>query len=105
MLSRSALSSVLNGLLSAKTLISPNQIVRTIATIGATEVELPMRLQVLSKIRDCAGNDFYQAWAQNTEAMDIIREWLKNAMSKTNEWEETVMPLLHVRIRSIPYVF
>lgn len=97
--SRTALSSVLNGLLSAKALISPNQIVRTIATMGAAEVELPMRLQVLSKIRDCAGNDFYQAWAQNTEAMDIIREWLKNAvMSKTAEWEETIMPLLHVRI-------
>ena len=66
--------------------------------MGSSEVDLSLRLQVLLKIRDYAGNDFYQAWASNLEAMDIIRDWLKSAVtSRTGEWDETVMPLLHVR--------
>jgi len=65
--------------------------------MGPSEVDLTMRLQVLSKIRDYAGNDFYQAWSSNSEAMEIIRDWLKGAVtSKTGDWDETVMPLLHV---------
>lgn len=98
-LPKSSLISVLNGLLSAKSLPGfPTQIVRPIIEIGASEVDLSMRLKILSKIRDHAGNDFYQAWASNVEAMDIIREWLKAAVtSKRAEWDETVMPLLHVR--------
>jgi protein phosphatase 1 regulatory subunit 10 len=97
--SKATLSNVLNGLLSAKGLpSSPMQIVRTIVSMGSVEVDLSMRLQVLSKIRDYAGNDFYQAWASNSEAMEIVRDWLKGAVtSKTGDWDETVMPLLHVR--------
>ena len=97
--SKSSLTSILNGLLSAKGLPnSPSQIVRTIMTMGPSEVELSLRLQVLLKIRDCAGNDFYQAWASNLEAMEIIRDWLRATVaSKTGEWDETIMPLLHVR--------
>ena len=97
--SKSSLTSVLNSLLSPKGLPnSPTQLVRTITAIGPSEVELSLRLQVLLKIRDYAGNDFYQAWASNLEAMDIVRDWLKGAVtSKTGEWDETIMPLLHVR--------
>ena len=97
--SKSSLISVLNGLLSPKSLPnSPAQIVRTIMAMGPSEVDLSLRLQVLLKIRDYAGNDFYQAWASNLEAMDIIRDWLKGAVtSKTGDWDETIMPLLHVR--------
>ena len=100
--SKSSLINFLNSLLSSKGLSnSPTQIVRTIMTMGPSEVELSLRLQVLSKIRDCAGNDFYQAWASSLEAMDLIRDWLKAAVtSKTGDWDETVMPLLHVRCYS-----
>ncbi|KAF8529229.1 hypothetical protein BU17DRAFT_37395 [Hysterangium stoloniferum] len=95
---KATLTNVLNGLLSAKGLpSSPMQIVRTIVSMGPSEVDLSVRLQVLSKIRDYAGNDFYQAWSSNSEAMEIIRDWLKGAVtSKTGDWDETVMPLLHV---------
>ncbi|KAF8499299.1 hypothetical protein JB92DRAFT_2982445 [Gautieria morchelliformis] len=96
--SKATLTNLLNGLLSAKGLPnSPAHIVRAIMTMGPSEVELSLRLQILLKIRDYAGNDFYQAWASNLEAMDIIRDWLKGAVtSKTGDWDETVMPLLHV---------
>ena len=70
--------------------------------MGPSEVDLAMRLKVLSKIRDYAGNDFYQSWASSLEAMDIIRDWLKTAVtSKTGDWDETVMPLLHVSFRPV----
>ncbi|KIJ56912.1 hypothetical protein M422DRAFT_198234 [Sphaerobolus stellatus SS14] len=96
--SKASLVNVLKGLLSARSLpSSPTQIIRTLVSIGPSEVDLADRLSVLSKIRDHAGNDFYQAWASNVEAMDIIREWLKAAVvARSRELDETVMPLLHV---------
>ena len=90
-----------------KTLISPTSlgnastvraIVRAIEDRGIAEVEPPTRVEIMSKIRDNAGNQFFRAWSESVDAMDILRDWLKaGATAKDDrQLEETIMPLLHV---------
>lgn len=63
------------------------------------EADPSIRLEILTKIRDGAGNHYFRAWSENPRAMDITREWLKAAYSADDDSPllETIMPLLHVR--------
>jgi hypothetical protein len=74
------------------------QLVSKIVEFGISEVSAQTRFDILTKIRDNAGNNYFRAWLENMAAMDITREWLKaGATSNTdNQVLETVMPLLHV---------
>ena len=77
---------------------SVQQLVGKIVEFGISEVSAQTRLDILTKIRDNAGNNYFRAWLENVAAMDITREWLKaGAISNVdNQMLETVMPLLHV---------
>ncbi|KAJ3473772.1 hypothetical protein NLI96_g12832 [Meripilus lineatus] len=65
---------------------------------GPQDVDPPTRLEILTKIRDNAGNHYFRAWAENEVAMDITKEWLKLACSAKGDTQlvETIMPLLHI---------
>jgi protein phosphatase 1 regulatory subunit 10 len=89
-----------------KSLLQPNQftgagavsdLADRIIALDVTEVEGPLRLEILTKIRDNAGNHYFRAWVENEDAMDITREWLKAAAKGDDQLVETIMPLLHVR--------
>ena len=77
---------------------SVQQLVSRIVEYGIPEVNAQTRLDILTKIRDNAGNNYFRAWLENVAAMDIAREWLKAgaASNADNQVLETVMPLLHV---------
>lgn len=90
-----------------KTLLSPSAlgsasavhgIVRALEEYGVTEVEPLTRMEIMSKIRDNAGNQFFRAWSESVDAVDLLREWLKAGSSAKEgaQLGETVMPLLHV---------
>lgn len=68
-----------------------------IIVLDIAEIEGPLRLEILTKIRDNAGNHYFRAWVENEDAMDITREWLKAAAKGDDQLAETIMPLLHVR--------
>ena len=74
------------------------QLVGKIVEFGILEVSAQTRLDILTKIRDNAGNNYFRAWLENVSAMDITREWLKagTTTNADNQVLETVMPLLHV---------
>ena len=74
------------------------QLVGKIVEYGILEVSAQIRLDILTKVRDNAGNNYFRAWLENVSAMDIAREWLKAgaATNADNQVLETVMPLLHV---------
>jgi len=74
------------------------QLVSRIVEYGISEVNPQTRLDILTKIRDNAGNNYFRAWLENISAMDIARDWLKAgaASNADNQVLETVMPLLHV---------
>lgn len=75
-----------------------NTLTSLIADYGATDVDAAMRLEILARIRDGAGNHYYRAWSENATAMDITREWIKASAKGNNAvLVETTMPLLHVR--------
>ncbi|KAJ7727884.1 hypothetical protein B0H16DRAFT_1677208 [Mycena metata] len=70
---------------------------------GTADVDPATRLEILTKIRDGAGNHYFRAWAENQTAVDITREWLKAAFTASREGGEdaealgeTIMPLLHI---------
>lgn len=75
-----------------------SQLVRHIEDHGIAEVEPSIRLEVLTKMRDNAGNHYFRAWVENEDAMDITREWLKSAYAAKDDSQhlETIMPMLHV---------
>ena len=75
-----------------------NSLVMHIDDFGSQEVDPTTRLEILTKIRDNAGNHYFRAWLENIVAMDITREWLKaGLMAKSDSLlVETIMPLLHV---------
>jgi protein phosphatase 1 regulatory subunit 10 len=85
--------------------------VATLATrlfdYGAADVDAATRMEILTKIRDGAGNHYFRAWVENPTAVDITREWLKAAFTASREGGddaqlgETIMPLLHVSVRRI----
>ncbi|KAJ7367772.1 hypothetical protein DFH08DRAFT_919382 [Mycena albidolilacea] len=80
--------------------------VATLATrlsdYGAADVDAATRMEILTKIRDGAGNHYFRAWVENPTAVDITREWLKAAFTASREGGddaqlgETIMPLLHL---------
>jgi protein phosphatase 1 regulatory subunit 10 len=65
---------------------------------GSAVVDAPLRLEILTKMRDNAGNHYFRAWSESVPAMDITREWLKAGLTAKAEGQlvETIMPLLHV---------
>ena len=77
---------------------SVQQLVSKIVEYGTSEVSAQTRLDILTKIRDNAGNNYFRAWLENVTAMDITREWLRAGANSNadNQVLETVMPLLHV---------
>ncbi|TFK88370.1 hypothetical protein K466DRAFT_585597 [Polyporus arcularius HHB13444] len=90
-----------------KPLIQPNsftgagavsQLAEIIDDYGIADVEVHTRLEILTKIRDNAGNHYFRAWVDNAIAMDIVREWLKLAFSGRTDPQlvETIMPILHI---------
>jgi protein phosphatase 1 regulatory subunit 10 len=79
-------------------------LVDRIADYGAADVDPSMRLEILTKIRDGAGNHYFRAWLENLTAMDITRDWLKSALmakDDNSQLVDTIMPLLHVSKHSI----
>ncbi|KAJ7265938.1 hypothetical protein B0H12DRAFT_1100197 [Mycena haematopus] len=80
--------------------------VATLATrifdYGSADVDAATRMEILTKIRDGAGNHYFRAWAENPTAVDITREWLKAGFTASREGGddaqlgETIMPLLHL---------
>ncbi|KAM5540562.1 hypothetical protein V8D89_005593 [Ganoderma adspersum] len=75
-----------------------NQLVNILFDYGISEVEASTRLEILTKVRDNAGNHYFRAWVDNNDALDIIREWLKLAFQGRSETQllETIMPILHI---------
>ncbi|KAG6918492.1 hypothetical protein DXG01_013852 [Tephrocybe rancida] len=69
-----------------------------ITDYGAAEVDANIRLEILTKMRDGAGNHYFRAWSENMSAMGITRDWLKAGLSANAESPlvETIMPLLHI---------
>ncbi|KAG9010864.1 hypothetical protein FRB94_009566 [Tulasnella sp. JGI-2019a] len=59
------------------------------------DIDLPTRLDILAKIRDNAGKDFYKVWAKSETGVDVLKDWLKTTTTLEG-WDETVMPLLFV---------
>jgi protein phosphatase 1 regulatory subunit 10 len=76
-----------------------NNLVNQISDYGSQDVDGQIRLEILTKIRDNAGNHYFRAWAENVTAIDITREWLKTAFTSKGDSPlvETTMPLLQVR--------
>ncbi|KAF5357637.1 hypothetical protein D9758_007509 [Tetrapyrgos nigripes] len=75
-----------------------NNLVQRIEDFGVLEVDPSIRLEILTKIRDGAGNHYFRAWGENTAALDITREWLRAAYAAKGEGplQDTIMPLLHI---------
>ncbi|KAF9224415.1 hypothetical protein BS17DRAFT_779754 [Gyrodon lividus] len=75
-----------------------SSLVGHIDDFGSHDVEATTRLEILTKIRDNAGNHYFRAWLENTAAMDITREWLKAGLTARSDslLVETTMPLLHI---------
>lgn len=75
-----------------------SQLTTYITAYGISDVDIPVRLEILSKIRDNAANHYFRAWAENSNAMAILKNWLAesgNAPMDSLEFQ-TTMPLLHV---------
>jgi hypothetical protein len=72
------------------------QLMALLDEYGMQEVEVPIRMDILTRVRDNAGNNYFRAWCENTDAMDLTREWLKAGVKGDGQASETVMPLLHV---------
>ncbi|KDQ12714.1 hypothetical protein BOTBODRAFT_34170 [Botryobasidium botryosum FD-172 SS1] len=60
------------------------------------ETNREVRLEILAKMRDGAPREFFSVWAKSIKGLDLLREWLKAAVVRGREWEDTLMPLLHV---------
>ncbi|KAF9268328.1 hypothetical protein L218DRAFT_854055 [Marasmius fiardii PR-910] len=75
-----------------------NTLVQRIENFGLQDVDASLRLEILTKIRDGAGNHYFRAWGENSGAMDITREWLKAGYTakEGDPLAETTMPLLHI---------
>lgn len=70
-----------------------------IENYGILKVDVPTRLEVLSKIRDNAGNHYFRAWAENGSAMLITKKWLTDSVAETETMgNQATMPILHVSL-------
>ncbi|EIW62239.1 uncharacterized protein TRAVEDRAFT_70389 [Trametes versicolor FP-101664 SS1] len=81
-----------------------SQLVNILDDFGMDVVDPQVRLDVLTKIRDNAGNHYFRAWVDNPTAMEIVREWLKLAFVGRDDQQmvETIMPLLQI-IDRLPF--
>ncbi|VDC01084.1 unnamed protein product, partial [Peniophora sp. CBMAI 1063] len=89
----------LNPLLSPRSFAgaaSVRALVSAISDYGWTDVEPSTRLEIVNKILAGAGNNYYRAWMENTNAMEIVRDWLRAAAkaSLEDDVSATAMPLL-----------
>ncbi|KAJ6487008.1 hypothetical protein C8R45DRAFT_781281, partial [Mycena sanguinolenta] len=72
---------------------------------GSADVDATMRMEILTKIHDGAGNHYFRAWDENPTAVDITHEWVKAAFSASREDDddaqlgEPIMLRLHVSAR------
>ncbi|KAH9950148.1 hypothetical protein B0H21DRAFT_725032 [Amylocystis lapponica] len=75
-----------------------SQLVGNIDDYGTQDVDPGTRFEILTKMRDNAGNHYFRAWVENEVAMEITREWLKLAYAGKSDPQliETIMPLLHI---------
>ncbi|KAL0064779.1 hypothetical protein AAF712_008326 [Marasmius tenuissimus] len=75
-----------------------NTLVQRLENFGLHDVDPGLRLEILTKIRDGAGNHYFRAWSENSGALDVTREWLKaaHAAKEGDPVAETTMPLLHI---------
>ncbi|KAI3604761.1 hypothetical protein WG66_008559 [Moniliophthora roreri] len=75
-----------------------NTLVQRLDDFGSQDVDASLRMEILTKIRDGAGNHYFRAWGENSTALDITREWLKAAYTakEGDPLAETTMPLLHI---------
>ncbi|KAL0581198.1 hypothetical protein V5O48_000786 [Marasmius crinis-equi] len=73
-------------------------LVQSLENFGIQDVDPALRLEILTKIRDGAGNHYFRAWSENSGALDITREWLKAAhvAKEGDPLAEATMPLLHI---------
>ncbi len=75
-----------------------------IDSYGVSKVDATTRIEVLTKIRDNAGNHYFRAWAENDLAMEISKTWLKDSADMDSPVAATTMPLLHVRLLNLSRV-
>ncbi|KAI6099139.1 hypothetical protein F5141DRAFT_1010544 [Pisolithus sp. B1] len=75
-----------------------NSLVGRLDDYGSQDVDPLLRFEILTKIRDNAGNHYFRAWLENPTAMDITREWLKAGLTAKSDTSlaDTIMPLLHI---------
>ncbi|CDO74191.1 hypothetical protein BN946_scf185043.g243 [Trametes cinnabarina] len=75
-----------------------SQLVNILDEAGFANVDAKLRLDIVTKIRDCAGNHYFRAWVDNPVAMEVVREWLKLAFIGRHDPQlvETIMPILHI---------
>ena len=66
-----------------------------LASTAWNDIDLTTRKEILTRIRDGAGKEFYRAWAKSEIGLSIVRDWLRTTVQKDG-WEETLMPLLFV---------
>lgn len=59
------------------------------------DINCSTRVEILTKIRDNAGKEFYKVWARNSAAMEVLRDWLKATVTEEG-WDDTLMPLLFI---------
>jgi protein phosphatase 1 regulatory subunit 10 len=86
-----------------------NSLVSYIVDYGSSEVDAAIRIEILTKIRDNAGNHYFRAWADSLTAIELTREWLKAGFTAKGDATlvDTIMPLLQVSLRSsstLPYL-
>ncbi|KZV79189.1 hypothetical protein EXIGLDRAFT_846775 [Exidia glandulosa HHB12029] len=106
------LAEALKPLLASKTLetgsrAAVNGIVNMIDQYGGpADVDLAVRLELMSRIRDNAGADFLMAWVNNPGAREIVKIWLKSFVygkdAGTDENNNACIALLYV-IQRLPF--
>ena len=90
---------VLENASGAKTAV--RNIVDLISEPSPADIELPVRKEVMSRIRDAAGSEFLDAWVNSDRAMTAIRVWLKSGVkdAASDESNEVLIATLMVRAR------
>lgn len=48
------------------------------------DINCSTRVEILTKIRDNAGKEFYKVWARNSAAMEVLRDWLKATVTEAD---------------------
>jgi hypothetical protein len=103
------LTELLKPLLATKKLESTTQAKSAVSEIvelverhgGPAKIESTVRREMMARIRDYGGAEFLSAWVKNVHAMNLVRVWLKNAVTgkddRSDESNDTLIALLMVR--------